>query len=176
MKNIYSSSLRRLALPGVMVALALSFAGVARGDIMYTFSSNEIGPGVSQFTEASVLTAATTVNIFATDSLGLTSLSIAPQPGGSCFPASPAVAPGPCIGAFMGGHGFFFFYATNLTSPGTHASSSFGGILQISQTTAPEPGAGTLVLLGTLMVAGLWVGKRCNLTRRVQPGRADFRV
>lgn len=168
MKNIFSSSLRRFALPCVMVALALSFAGVARGDILYSFSSSEIGPGVSQFTETSVLTVATTINTFTADSLGLTSLSIAPQSGGSCFPAAPASAPGPCIGAFVGGNGFFFFYTTSLTSLGTYTSSSFGkATLQITQTTTPEPSAGTLALLGTLLVAGLWAVQRRDLTRRV---------
>lgn len=167
MKSICYSPLRRLVLPGVIVALALSFAGAARGDILYSFSSNEIGPGVAQFTEPSVLTAATTINAFTSDSLGLTSLSIAPQSGGSCFPAAPAAAPGPCIGAFMGGHGFFFFYAASLTSLGTHTPSSFiQGTLQITQTPTPEPGAGTLALLGTLLVAGLWVRQRRNLARQ----------
>lgn len=167
MKNICYSSLRRLVLPGVMVALALSFAGAARGDILYSFSSNEIAPGVAQFTQTSVLTAATTINTFTADSLGLTSLSIAPQSGGSCFPAAPASAPGPCIGAFVGGNGFFFFYATSLTSLGTYTSSSFGqGTLQITQTTTPEPGAGTFALLGILFVAGLWLKQRRNLARQ----------
>ena len=144
-----------LAVMVVAVCAPNAHADTFTYDFTSTTAAEAGDTGSAEFTESSILTSATTITSFTSDTFSnLVSLLIAPESGENC---SPFGAPGPCIAVSTGdGVTSFYYFSSNLTSTGTYdtKSNGFSGTLKISEvsTTAPEPSSVALMLLGVGLV------------------------